>query len=63
VRLGDGGEVLDVKLVRSSGYSQLDNSATAAVYKASPLPVPGDPELFEKFREIRLLVKPQGYLG
>lgn len=63
IRLAPNGEVLDVKLARSSGDALLDRSASSAVYKASPLPVPSEPELFDKFREIRLLVRPQGYLS
>lgn len=62
IRLAPNGSVLDVKLVRSSGDSVLDRSARSAVYQASPLPVPHDPEVFAKFREIRLLVRPEGYL-
>jgi colicin import membrane protein len=62
IRLSPNGEVLDVNLVTSSGDPLLDRSATAAVRKASPLPVPDSPELFPKFREIRLKVKPEGYL-
>ncbi|MDF1795177.1 MAG: cell envelope integrity protein TolA [Coxiellaceae bacterium] len=59
VRLGPGGVVLNVKTVRSSGNSALDRSATTAVYKASPLPVPKDPALFDKFRELSLTVRPE----
>ncbi len=62
IRLAPNGEVLDVQLIATSGDSVLDRSAVVAVYKASPLPVPEDPELSTKFREIRLKVKPEGYL-
>lgn len=62
IRLGQTGDVEKVSLVSSSGDSVLDRSAIAAVNKASPLPVPEDPELLVKFREIRLKVKPEGYL-
>jgi len=62
IKLSPSGEVIDVNLVTSSGDSILDRSATNAVHKASPLPVPSDPELFAKFREIRLKVKPEGYI-
>lgn len=41
------GEVLNVQLSSSSGNLALDRSAQAAVFKASPLPVPGDPSLFD----------------
>ena len=62
IRLAPNGEVLNVQLIASSGDTVLDRSAVAAVYKASPLPVPENSELSAKFREIRLKVKPEGYL-
>jgi len=52
VRLIAGGGVVDVKIVRSSGNAAFDRSVEAAVFKASPLPVPPDPEVMEKFRSI-----------
>jgi colicin import membrane protein len=60
IKVAPGGAVLSVALVESSGNTALDRSAEVAVYKASPLPVPTEPELFEKFRELNLRVKPQG---
>lgn len=62
IKLNANGEVADVSLVTSSGDSVLDRSAMNAVQKASPLPLPESPELIAKFREIRLKVKPEGYL-
>lgn len=59
ISVGPGGSVLNVQIVRSSGNTQLDQSASEAVFKSSPLPVPNDPELFDKFRTLRLTVKPQ----
>ena len=59
VQLAPGGEVVDVKLVRSSGNVALDRSARTAIYKSSPLPVPQDPELFNQFRELRLTLSPK----
>ncbi|QLH41403.1 MAG: cell envelope integrity protein TolA [Coxiellaceae bacterium] len=50
-------------MVRSSGNSALDNSAVSAVFKTSPLPVPTDAELFDKFRELRLTVRPENIVG
>jgi len=58
VRLAPGGVVLTVKLIQSSGDPALDRSAIAAVHKASPLPVPEDINLFDKFRELSLTVHP-----
>jgi colicin import membrane protein len=53
VRLTPGGEVTHVEVLRSSGNDIFDRSVVAAVYKATPLPLPQDPELAEYFREIR----------
>lgn len=63
IRVAPGGMVLDVRLVRSSGDSGLDSSARKAVFKASPLPVPSDPEEFEPFRQFILKVKPENVLA
>lgn len=60
VRVAPGGVVLQVTVSRSSGNPALDNSAVAAVNKASPLPVPADSGLFNQFRELHLTVKPDG---
>lgn len=60
IRLAPGGVVLDVQLVESSGNPALDHSAIAAVYKASPLPVPTDPDAFDQLREVNLTVQPDG---
>jgi colicin import membrane protein len=59
IKLAPNGAVLEVSLIRSSGDSILDRSAQSAIYKASPLPVPSDPELFNLFRDISLTVRPQ----
>ena len=58
IQVGPGGVVLSVQVAQSSGNPGLDSSATAAVFKSSPLPVPTDPQLFDKFRQLRLTVKP-----
>lgn len=60
VTLAPGGMVLSVQIVQSSGDAALDRSARAAVFKASPLPVPDDSALFENFRQLNLTVAPQG---
>lgn len=59
IKLGPGGTVLSVQVTRSSGDSGLDNSARAAVFKASPLPVPADADLASQFRELRLTASPK----
>ena len=58
VRLIPGGEVVDVTIVQSSGNAAFDRSVEAAVFKASPLPVPQDPEVMEKFRSITFEFNP-----
>ena len=59
VRLVAGGEVLAASVVRSSGDPVFDRSVENAVYKATPLPVPQDPKLFDYFREIEFVFSPE----
>ena len=54
------GAVTAVQIAQSSGDTAFDNSAVAAVQKASPLPVPGDPEVLSKFRNFNFRFKPGG---
>lgn len=63
IRLAPNGVVLDVNLTRSSGDAILDRSAQSAIYKASPLPVPTDPDTFNIFRDISLTVRPESARG
>ncbi len=63
IRLGPDGQVLEVSLIRSSGDPLLDRSAQSAIYKASPLPIPHDAELFQVFRDISLTVRPENVQG
>ncbi len=63
IRLAPNGSVLDVVLTRGSGDAVLDRSAQAAIYKASPLPVPADPTAFNLFRSITLTVRPENARG
>jgi colicin import membrane protein len=58
VRLIPSGEVINAQIVRSSGDTAFDRSVEAAVFKASPLPVPPDPEVMEQFRSLRFEFKP-----
>lgn len=51
------GEVLDVKLVKSSGYELYDQAVERAIWKSSALPKPDKPEQF--VREFNLSFKPQ----
>jgi colicin import membrane protein len=57
VRLAPGGNVIAVSVLQGSGNGAFDRSATAAVYKAEPLPVPAG-GLFESFRDINFEFDP-----
>lgn len=59
VHVAPGGEVLGAVVVRSSGNMAFDRSVENAVYKAVPLPVPQERELFEHFREIEFVFNPE----
>ena len=51
-----GGEVTNVKLGTCNGDQAVRDSIVAAVYRASPLPSPPDPSLFE--RELQITFSP-----
>ena len=51
------GDVIEVKLVKSSGYQLYDDAVERAIRRASPLPKPDQPEHF--LREINLRFKPK----
>ena len=59
VKMVPGGDVVDAKVIRSSGNVVFDRQAEIAVRKASPLPVPDDPRLFQQMREIQFIFDPQ----
>lgn len=59
VRLVAGGEVISAEVVKSSGDAAFDRSVESAVYKAAPLPVPDDPDVFDYFRDIEFLFRPE----
>jgi colicin import membrane protein len=54
-----GGEVLNLRLTRSSGNPAYDDAVERAIRKASPLPLPPDPALFQQFRELHLKIRPK----
>ncbi len=60
VRLLPSGDVARVQTLACTGDKLSDQSVTQAVYRAAPLPLPQDPELRGRFREIRFVFKPQG---
>ncbi|HET7160573.1 MAG TPA: cell envelope integrity protein TolA, partial [Burkholderiales bacterium] len=61
VRLLPGGEVLEasLRIKRSSGNTAYDQAVERAILKASPLPLPPDPALFNMFRELNLKIRPK----
>ena len=63
VRLSASGEVVSVRLVQSSGDSVFDRSVENAVHKASPLPIPQEHGVNEKFRNLNLIFKPEDLLS
>jgi len=60
VQLIPGGEVVSVRIIESSGDPIFDRSVESAVRKASPLPLPQDRALFDRFRELKFIFKPEG---
>ncbi|MCK5639413.1 MAG: cell envelope integrity protein TolA [Gammaproteobacteria bacterium] len=52
-----GGEVVKVQVTACSGDANFQRSVEAAVYKASPLPAPPDPDVFD--REIEFIFEPR----
>lgn len=60
VRVTPGGQVIEARVIQSSGNPAFDRSAESAVHKATPLPVPTDPRLFEAhFREFNFVFNPE----
>ncbi len=59
IKLSPTGQVLSVRLLRSSGDAVLDRSARMAIFKAQPLPVPNMPEVYALFKVISLTVRPE----
>ena len=53
VTLLPNGELLAVRLRKSSGYKSYDDALERAILKSSPLPKPDRPELFERSLELK----------
>jgi colicin import membrane protein len=51
------GEVLNIKLLKSSGNPAYDTAVERAILKSSPLPLPSDRSLFD--RELKLTFRPR----
>ena len=47
------GDVLDVRLKRSSGNPSLDAAIERAILRSSPLPKPDDPAMYQRTLEIK----------
>ena len=58
VTLLPGGEVLDIRLIKSSGVPAYDAAVERAIRAADPLPVPSEPELFQQLREAKYTFRP-----
>jgi colicin import membrane protein len=56
VTLLPGGDILDVRLRRSSGYPAFDSAVERAIHLSKPLPLPSDPALFNRFRNLDVTV-------
>lgn len=54
-----GGEVLNARLLKSSGHRAYDEAVERAIIKAQPLPLPTEPGMFNRFREMRLGFRPR----
>jgi colicin import membrane protein len=58
VTLLPGGTVLTAELKKSSSNKAYDDAVERAILKSSPLPLPPDVQLFNRFRELDLTFKP-----
>jgi len=51
------GEVVTVRMTKSSGHSGYDDAVERAIMNSSPLPKPDDPSLFQ--RQLRIAFRPR----
>ena len=58
VKVDRKGNVISVKMTKSSGNARLDESAENAIYKASPLPIPGESRFYEYLKEFNFVFMP-----
>lgn len=59
VKLATNGQVLEVKIIESSGSLEFDRSSELAVKKSSPLPLPHDQEIAKNFYSFTFTFKPE----
>lgn len=59
VRLSSTGDVLEARVVESSGNFEFDRSSELAVRKASPLPLPEDRDILESFMKFTFTFNPE----
>jgi colicin import membrane protein len=58
IRILPGGDVLDIRVIQSSGNRVYDSAIERAIRSAQPLPVPpADSELFPQFRDLILNIE------
>ncbi len=58
VNLAPDGKVLGARIVKSSGDSFCDESVEKAFMRASPIPIPLDPDLYSEFKIIEFPFRP-----
>ncbi|MBW1895087.1 MAG: cell envelope integrity protein TolA [Deltaproteobacteria bacterium] len=58
VNLAPDGKVLSARIVKSSGDSFCDRSVEQAFMRASPIPIPLDPDLYSEFKVIDFPFRP-----
>ena len=63
VRLSASGEVISAQIIKSSGDAVFDRSVENAVYKASPLPIPQERGVNEKFLNLELTFRPEDLIS
>jgi len=59
VTLLPGGDVLPPRLIKSSGNAAYDDAVERAIRKSAPLPLPPDVQMFNRFRNLELIFKPE----
>lgn len=59
VKLLPTGEVVDARVIESSGSLELDRSAELAVHKSSPLPMPSNEDVAKVFRQFTFTFRPE----